>query len=590
MIIGVRELKSLYAEKTKKFGNKAYNLSYMMNCGFSVLPGFCVTFDMKQKYDDQISIFFNEIVNSYKKLLDNERTKSVIVRSSADIEDQKNALFPGVFKSFTSVQNQSELFDAIYSCFCSAVSPNVFQYAKAKNISLKIRYFTVIIQLELKAEYSGIAATRLPFDGYQQDGVMLTHLTKGNNHNLVKGMDFSNTYSLYESYDIFRYRKIDGKVKISKTIEKEILNQLYFILNELRKTFQYELDVEWGFSKGTLYVFQARFLATFSNSSNKNQTLKAFKNDIEQGLKYQSMKFFCSQGLFLQDTFFFPKKTSLSTISNELLTCDENASYTVRYSREREIGLPRFFSKNLQEAIDFIIKTKEPEWSVIVYKSISVFDSYELYIDKDKMVIEHIPGIWESDSNLMADTIVLTHSKLLIWLAKERRIAKFTNYSGSSYFDAHPTHLDDFLEQLYLRLPTFRKLQSIFQKDLPINLHFVSDGTQDYFLNCRTSSNINFEHKNPIYMHKIKDICDCNKWDGKSNILFSPDLNRGEELFIYKFVPFLKSVPSPIFVEFGILSHPAIMLREFNIPIMPIFVDHKYYEIPISEIKKCHLF
>lgn len=582
---GVRRLETLWAEGSPHYGSKANNLSLMMAWGVPILPGFCVTFDIKRGYEEQMLEFSSQIEEAFRRLMHDANACSVIVRSSADMEDAENAFFPGIFQSLSQVRELSELYSAIRCCYNSVNLPHVRYYAKANGISCKFKYFTVLVQIQLKSEVAGVASTQFPLPSYQRDGVMLTQLTKGDNHKLVKGLGSSNTYSFYKQGETVSYHQIAGEIDLEKDTETRVLSRLYEMLCFLREKFQRELDVEWGYGSDVLYIFQARFLKKSSRESHRGREITALTNDAEQGFKYQSMHFFQLHGLFQREVFFFPKQTPKEEIAAVLQSCPQKGPFTVRYSRGREIGLPRYFASDSSSASQFVLKTKEADWSVIAYRSLSVEHSYELYIDHEKLILEHVPGMWESDSNLIADTIVVTGDQIDLWLAGEERTAKYEDDSGKSTCQVPPLSVDCALAMLEARIPALDKLRELFDQDLPLNFHFVSDTKGDYFLNCRLTPLINWNYQCKGEAYIIREFSDCSGWDGVSSILFQPNLHRGEEIFLSKFIPFLKSVSVPILVEFGILSHPAIMLRELGITVMPQFLQHNYFSASKSDIK-----
>ncbi len=586
MIAGVRALENLYEVDSPYFGNKANTLSQAMTWGISVLPGFCVTFDLKREYETQLQSFSIQIEQAYQRLMKECGACQVIVRSSVDLEDGENARFPGIFCSISSVSTLSQLYQAIQRCFDSARGSAVKYYTEANACGHQFQYFTVLIQKELQSQYAGLAATRIPIEGYEEDGVMLASLTKGNNHDLVKGIGPSNTYSFCLNQGEFSVHKIAGDVLINNGDLHHVFRLLYQILSGLRQRTGRNLEVEWGYAEEKVYIFQIRFSPKLTQTEDvpEAQAIVSFSGDAGQGFKYQAMQFFHAQGLFPRKTLFFPKEIPVKEVAQAIRTQMIDPPVTVRFSKKGEIGLPRAFTPNREAAADYVLDTKHPEWSVIVYSSLTVKKSFELYIDQDAIILEYVPGMWESDSTLAADTAVLTRDRACIWLVKQPRSARYEDEKGVYNAMVPSTTLSQMREELSRRILTLRRLREVFSRDLPLNVHFVSDGEQDYFLNCRRTHRIFWEGRYGGSVQVIENVADCRNWDGKSGVLFRPKLRRGEELLLFQFIPFLKSLSVPVFIEFGILSHPAIMLREFGISVVPYFLHHDYYEMSLEEI------
>lgn len=586
LIAGVRALKELWKEESPCFGNKANTLSKAMKWGIAILPGFCVTFDLNVDYNSQLRSFSAQIEQFYQKLMEERGNCRAIVRSSVDLEDGENAQFPGIFSSISGVATLPQLYQAIRRCFDSHRNPAVRYYARENAADFQFQYFTVLIQEELQSQYAGLATTRIPVDRYMEENIMLASLTQGNNHELVKGIGPSSTYSFCMAQDRLCVRKITGNIPINQECFDCVFQKLYQVLTSLRQKAGRELEVEWGYAGGELYIFQIRFAPKLfaPNDDWKEQAITGLSGDASQGFKYQAMRFFQEQGLFSRKSLLFPYETSAREVAQAVLKEGLPAPITVRFSKKGEIGLPRAFLPDGAAAAEYICHTKQPDWSVIVYSSLTVRQSFEMYIDHDTIILECVPGMWESGSSLAADMAVLTQGRARFWLVKEARNAQYEDEKGVRTALLPPTSLEQMRTELTPRISTMYRLREIFSSDLPLNFHFVSDGICDYFLNCRRTRRIFWEDQYGGPVQVIETVADCSSWDGKSSILFRPKLHRGEELLLFQFIPFLKRLSVPIYVEFGILSHPAIMLREFEITVIPYFLHHDYYEISLEEI------
>lgn len=580
VIIGVRPLESIYSFSDSHFGNKAINLSYLLSNEIGanyVLPGFCITFDMNNEYLPQLESFKTEIEKLYNELVTVSTRKMVIARSSADREDGTEILFPGVLKSITCITNFSELYQAVRQCVESALEISVRQYTQSHGVRSQFDFFSVLVQEELRAEYSGVAFTHIP---YTSDGdIMVAQLACGDNLDLVKGIGISNLYSLFNNQEQLTYRCMKQEFHIDVAVEKEILEKLYSCISGLKKLFSHQLDIEWGYKSGEIYIYQVRPLKSLQSCTINDRCISAFDGNVDQGLKFQAMQFFVNHNLFQRKVFLFCKNTSIKEIEHTLTEQAVDVPFTVRFSNQYDIGLPRIFAPSLHDAISQIHRLKRDEWSVIAYSSLKVRESFELYLDKDKTILEHVPGMWESDSKLMADVALLTQNNISFWLVNEVRTAKYEDYSGVYMKKSDSIPLTRAYNYMKGFFPIIKKIRLLFERDFPLNLHFVSDGKRLFFLNCRLSQQIDWITHGESTPYVIHDISDCSKWDGKNSILFCPRLSRGEESSLFEFIPFLKQIHVPIYVDFGILSHPAILLREFGINVLPRLTHHKYYKI-----------
>lgn len=590
MILGVRSLDAISDIHNSNFGNKVINLASLLSVDWAadyVLPGFCITFDMHNDILKQLEELKDDIEKAYYELLVIWPCKTVIVRSSANREDSEDILFPGVLKSYDCIESFAALYQAVQYCVESARAEEVEEYSLAHGVDSCFEFFTVLIQVEMQSEYAGVAFTQLPFPDLHNNDTMITQLTYGDNHKLVKGLGLSNIYTLCNSHEQLTYRCLQQALQMESIIEKMLLEKLYDTILKLKDFFRMQLDIEWGYAAGKLYVYQVRTLRVSMENAINERYIKAFKRNAEQGLKYQAMHFFICQNLFQRKAFLFPKETSIEDIERTLLEQAEDAPLTVRFSNRYDIGLPRFFADSPRKAISELCKIKRDEWSVIAYNSLQVNDSFELYLDEEKVILEHVPGIWESDSKLMADTVLMTKEDISFWLSDDVRIARYEDCSGICMKKVEPVSLMKAYQCVSALFSVIKRLRRLLEEDLPLNLHFVSDGERIYFLNCRLSHPIDWKVHSSGIMYKISKIADCAGWNRSDPILFEPQLCRGEEKSLVKFIPFLKQTEMPIYINFGILSHPAIVLREFGINVVPRLLHHKYYKIRnIFDIKQ----
>lgn len=407
--------------------------------------------------------------------------------------------------------------------------------------------------------------------------MMLVQLTQGANRDFVKGIGLFNSYTVFpKDTETISYRQIRAQIEMDTKKECALLYQLYDILTVLTNDFGADIGIEWGIWQDELYIFQIRSIR-FHRNVEKHRSITFFCKDEEQGFKYQAMKYFYENGFFPAKVLLFERQTGIPEIKQGMELLKEDMPITVRFSSKNEIGLPRCFAKKPEEALQYILDMRQEQWSVVIYNSIQVQDSYELYVDRGRIILEHVPGMWESDSQLFTDTIYVNETQTDYWLAQDKRLAKYEDAEGITWQPTRFFSRNDANELLQRISPWVEKLREDFDADLPLNFHFVSDSVGFYFLNCRVAEEIRERYPVPDELYTVSCIEDFKGWNGHASILFDPSLRRGEEVFLTEFVPLLRKLKAPVYVKFGVLSHPAIMLREFGIEIQPLFLRHIHY-------------
>lgn len=387
----------------------------------------------------------------------------------------------------------------------------------------------------------------------------------------------------FSSYTVFQkpgsevdYRPIHKQTALDPEVEREVLRQVYALVRASSAQFGPGSSIEWGFCQNKTVVFQIRNIRFQPEPANVSRGITSFPVS-EQGFKFQAMQYFHEHGLFPAKALFFDSHTGMEQIRNRMGTIDGTKPVTVRFSVKNQIGLPRYFDKNCEDALGYLEENLRDEWAVILYNSIHVRASFELYLDAQQLILEHVPGMWESDSILYADAVCQTETQTDFWLAKNVRMARFEDEDGNIWQQVPPLGRAKAVGLLEAVAPIAAQLRKDFAADLPLNFHFVGDGARFYFLNCRLSAKIRSGIGMTGKLHRIASLGDIEDWDGVSSILFEPSLARGEEIFLVEFIPFLKQAKVPVYVSFGILSHPAIMLREFGIEPQPLYSCHNHF-------------
>ena len=316
----------------------------------------------------------------------------------------------------------------------------------------------------------------------------------------------------------------------------------------------------------------------------KEEVLDPIENGsrIGGGLKAEAMRKFYEAGLFQKELLIIEPGKALDDVLHILeMENSLKGEITVRYSCGRELGLPRYFAENKKAALQFISDTYETEWSVILHESISVRNSYELYLDENKAILEHVPGMWETDSKSAADTWIFRGHQVEAYAANCLRKARYENASAKEYHMIEPYTEKEIREIAVEIFPYIEKVKKYWPVVERGDFHFVRDiEGRIFFLNHRKISEIPEWEENYKELTIIENEEDFSKWKG-GDILLKLSLKRGEEVLLREYIPALKRMGAKVYVQFGILSHPAILLREMGIEICPEYTLHRRYSFMI---------
>lgn len=294
------------------------------------------------------------------------------------------------------------------------------------------------------------------------------------------------------------------------------------------------------------------------------------------GLKACAMVYFKSQGLFKPRLQIYePQPTGHLTeliIKSDIIS----SGMTVRYSYKNKLGLPRAFFQSTKALIEFIHKTHEPQWTTIIHEYFSIDRSYEINLERRGWSIESVPGIWESNNIQQPDEMHCKNGTCHARIFSKERVGLSISPSGSYKTEAKPLTRNKTILVANKLTPIISTLRSDLLDALPINIHFIETNTHDWnFLNIRSGysseeQTATIGRNKPSNCYIAKSIQDLSLWNGKTPLVLSFPIERGKE---YDVISIAKQLPThhskTVYVEFGLLSHPAIILRELGFNVLP---------------------
>lgn len=574
----IKDMKQLNLSDDKLWGNKIVYLSDAQKKGISIPSGFGVAFDFNLLGERDES-FQKDVSRHFMSLKERAKASRFIVRSSAQNEDRKNHAFPGLYQSMKNLTTPEDVMNAIMLCARSFLSDTIDCYKREMHVSTtRQEKICLLVQEQMEPEYSGVLFTKVPIEGYYKYGSYLAEIVKGHCEEMLQGRAEPDVSYIIDGQKAgVSFKRIAGSKKASVP-EKDLLPKLKDAAERLMGLYGTELNIEWGYVKEGIVIFQIRQIHQQKRHEGDKQ-----ENPAEIGLKAEAMIKFRNEGLFPKKLLVIEPGKKPDEIKKVLMESKElKGPLTIRYSCSQELGLPRGFATDKESACQFIGRTYRDCWTVIIHESIRVCGSYELYLDDDKTILEHVPGMWETDSKIAADVWIFRKQQVSAYAVNYPRNAKYEN-AGGKYYQMKPPYTKEEMigvaEKMYPYIVKIRKNRKVEEGN---NLHFVED--EDgvlYFLNERKIKKVSGDMGTEGPLTVIESPDDFDKWDGR-DILLKIDLERGQEILLKQFVPFLKRTNVRVFVPFGILSHPAILLREFGIEIFPEYTAHRKYMFELS--------
>jgi len=588
----VISLKETECKNIQLVGAKAATLALLLQNGFFVPSGFCLTTNIYKKLLS--SLYDIELLPDLKKFftdyISSSRSKALVVRSSGIQEDNIKHTFSGIFLSFLNIKTLPDLLNKIVICMQSVESKKVKTYCNLLNIFPNKILMGVLIQQQIIPEFSGVAFTRSPLPQHHSQKGVLIEISKGESSAMLMGGAVEGSFFVREIGNSFQIQVLSSKLSLHREMIYPILRKVAETARNIEAFLGNAQNIEWAFDENVFYVIQARpiniidkrqrFISDLEWKHKKDHSMLLPGEDVV-GLKGSAMMFFAKMGWFKKNVIFLQPYSNIKEFEKNLNKKEFGKSgLTIRYSFANEIGLPRFFVKNKTEVLPIISKTWQKKWLGIIHDYINVRRSFELYVNDDYSVLEHVPGVWESDSTVTPDVLIKDSKRAECFRVTQSRKCKLLSSDGQLELESPPLSADLFIEWNNLLDGIIEKLRFQCRTHLPVICRFVADENEDWhFLNLRRSDVITRHFLQDGHFHVVRSIKDLEIWNRKDPILLQLNIDRGLENLIGMIVPALPKDDGVVYIDFGILSHPAIVLRELGVNPIPVYLTHEHIKI-----------
>lgn len=269
-------MKIIELGENKVLNGKAGSLNRLF-CDFNIAKGFIITNEYFLEYIKFNQILLTDSNNLIKKnimrgifpdedkLLEyfNRSYSTVIVRSSASVEDGRKNSFSGQFSSYSNV-TYKDLIYFIKKCWCSQFDDNIyFYYKEKKNNNFS---FDVLIQEMIVTDISGIAFSINPINSQKE---MVIEVSNAQCEKIVSGKVIPYVFHGLDKNN-------------NKILSNQMISEINQNLNKLKQKLKREIEIEFGFKDEIFYLFQVRPITKVYFSLNdyiKKEVWCCFKNN-----------------------------------------------------------------------------------------------------------------------------------------------------------------------------------------------------------------------------------------------------------------------------------------------------------------------
>jgi pyruvate,water dikinase len=319
----VRPLESVGKDDVQQCGGKGANLGELTQLGVRVPPGFCIVADAlpyvlevnsltapiaeaaaRLTFDDSKALEAETarirsliasatipadleaaILDRYRGLVD-ERNRYVAVRSSVAVKDSPVSSFPGLMDTYHYVLGEDEVLARIRECWASLWTARAAFVRHRQGIAHDRGLIAPIVQVMVDADTAGVLFTANPVSSARDEIVVESNWGIG--ESVVSGTAVADYYLLDKetlraktariprktvmvTIDDARgagrsEREVPEELAEQATLSDAQLAELGAAGKEIARHFGFEVDMEWAYQDGTLYVLQARRIRNLAHA------------------------------------------------------------------------------------------------------------------------------------------------------------------------------------------------------------------------------------------------------------------------------------------------------------------------------------
>ena len=582
----------------KRVGPKAANLAMLSQRGLAIPEGVCIPWTKGRFVPPRNGQL--QLLQSTVERLSQGGITPLIVRSSATCEDSDSALFAGRFESILDNYDVESVIHATVQVHNSLQSARARDYAQCLGISLDDVAMSVIIQRQIQPEYSGAFASQSPHN----PDLALLEMVPGHCAGALKGESQPISIELETLADRIITTRVDSAIREDSSIAAVIQSvrmagqRLIELLRDGSDAADAPIEFEWGYAVGTCWLFQMRRTGHVVENLKHSEPADIPQPSIEHpwpdltdiapyGLKAWSADYFRRMNMGPKSLVTIHPRSDADTVRTAIARHVPSVlGSAIRFSNaSNDKGLPRAFVPSGVDIVPiFLDKWKDHETFGLVHEYVPVDHSFEAYFDETNLIVEHVPGLWESGTRLPPDVFVFEKGEPpVIYRYQRHRMANLERPRMTNLREVPP--LSDVQVQewsdRFIRL--FRRIRTDLRPKLamPLNVHFIGTEEDWHFLNIRPTPPVATIFVKPTQIHVINRVEDLLHWDRRGSLLLQISADRGSETATIGSLALEirrrwadPRISPRVYVPFGLLSHPALVLREFGVTVFPFFSEH----------------
>ncbi len=275
----VLDLSDLSAARLAEAGGKAANLGELINAGFRVPDGFCLSTTAYRAATDgrlppigpgvdaatvRAAVLAAPMPESIADAVREAYARlgsdvPVAVRSSATAEDLPGASFAGQQDTYLNIVGAPDVLDAVHRCWASLWTDRAVAYRATQGIDGADVALAVVVQRMVDARAAGVLFTADPVTGRRRQAVL--DAAPGLGEAVVSGSVDPDHFVVDTASGRIRQRSVGGTGEFCLTDDE--VRRLAALGDRVEAAFGAPQDIEWAFDgSGELWLTQSRPITT----------------------------------------------------------------------------------------------------------------------------------------------------------------------------------------------------------------------------------------------------------------------------------------------------------------------------------------
>ena len=237
---------------TDSFGRKGSGLHWLSRHRLVIPTTFVLTYAATKQIAEEGVEGLAEVGNGVSEKIDSQ--KLYAIRSSANLEDEKDMSFAGQFATKTNVQGIEAIKDAIQEVIASSRSESLQPYLNKLGENDKDLKLAVLIQEMVNPIISGVAFSKNPTTGLDE---VVIESVRGLGESLMQS-------GVTPSRWIYRWGQFTTRSEIDSAFEG-VMWEIANGTRRIAKLYGSPVDLEWAYDGEKVYWLQIRPITTLNN-------------------------------------------------------------------------------------------------------------------------------------------------------------------------------------------------------------------------------------------------------------------------------------------------------------------------------------